>query len=136
MIDLPVVSGRYTLTSVCLRRYGPTVSNEGSDPTRVCFVLTVRPERMAEYRARHAAVWPEMLDALRAAGWRNYSLFLRDDGTVVGYLECDDFAACQARMQDAEINARWQAEMAPYFLLDGEAPDQAMSPLEEIFHLD
>jgi L-rhamnose mutarotase len=112
------------------------MSNDTREPTRVCFVLTVRPERMAEYRARHAAVWPEMLDALRAAGWRNYSLFLRGDGAVVGYLECDDFAACQARMQDAEINAKWQAEMAPYFLLDGRAPDQAMSPLEEIFHLD
>jgi L-rhamnose mutarotase len=107
-----------------------------SEPVRVCFILQVRPERAAEYRARHAAVWPEMLDALRAAGWRNYSLFLRDDGTVVGYLECDDFATCQARMQDAEINAKWQAEMAPYFLLDGQAPDQAMLPLAEIFHLD
>ena len=110
--------------------------HDDSEPVRVCFILQVRPERMAEYRARHAAVWPEMLDALRAAGWRNYSLFLRDDGTVVGYLECDDFAACRARMQDAEINAKWQAEMAPYFLLDEQTPDQAMSPLDEIFHLD
>ncbi len=112
------------------------MSGDKPPPTRVCFLLRVRPERMAEYRTRHASVWPEMLDALRAAGWHNYSLFLRDDGTVVGYLECDDFVACQARMQDAEINARWQAEMAPYFLLDGQAPDQAMSPMEEIFHLD
>jgi L-rhamnose mutarotase len=111
------------------------MAGDQSAPTRICFILNVRPERMAEYQTRHAAVWPEMLDALRAAGWRNYSLFLRDDGTVVGYLECDDFAACQARMQDTEINARWQAEMAPYFVLDGQAPDQAMSPLEEIFHL-
>ena len=112
------------------------MSRDTAPPTRVCFLLRVRPERMAEYRIRHASVWPEMLDALHAAGWHNYSLFLRDDGTVVGYLECDDFAACQARMQDTEINARWQTEMAPYFLLDGQAPDQAMSPLEEIFHLD
>ena len=112
------------------------MSSNECEPTRICFILNVRPERMAEYRTRHAAVWPEMLDALRAAGWRNYSLFLRDDGTVVGYLECDDFEACQARMQDAEVNARWQAQMAPFFLLDGQAPDQAMSPLEEIFHLD
>jgi L-rhamnose mutarotase len=112
------------------------MSSEQRQPTRVCFLLRVRPERLAEYRTRHASVWPEMLDALRAAGWHNYSLFLRDDGTVVGYLECDDFAACQSRMQNTEINARWQAEMAPYFLLDGQAPDQAMAPMAEIFHLD
>lgn len=102
---------------------------------RVCFVLRVRPERLGDYRARHAAVWPDMLEALRAAGWRNYSLFLRDDGLLIGYLECDDFEACQARMQEAEVNARWQAEMAPLFELDGAAPDASMVPLTEIFHL-
>lgn len=103
---------------------------------RVCFVLQVLPERVAEYRARHASVWPEMLDALRAAGWRNYSLFLRDDGMLVGYLECDDFEACVARMQATGVNDRWQAEMAPFFALDGTAPDAAMQPLAEVFHLD
>ena len=49
---------------------------------RVCFELRVRPERIDEYRERHRAVWPDMLAALRAAGWRNYSLFLRPDGLL------------------------------------------------------
>ena len=62
---------------------------------RVCFLGRVRPGRLAEYRQRHAAVWPEMLDALRAAGWANYSLFLTDDGLLVGYLETDDYAVAQ-----------------------------------------
>ena len=100
-------------------------------------MLRVRPDRVPEYRARHAAVWPAMLEALRAAGWRNYSIFLRDDGTLVGYLECDDFAASQAAMRATDVNARWQAEMAPFFELDRAAtPDAAMTPLPEIFHLD
>jgi len=104
---------------------------------RICFLLRIRPERAQEYRARHAAVWPEMLDALRETGWRNYSIFLREDGTLVGYLECDDFAAARAAMRDTEVNARWQAEMAPFFELEPEvAPDAAMTPLAEIFHLD
>ncbi len=104
---------------------------------RICFLLRVRPERAQEYQARHEAVWPEMRDALRHAGWRNYSIFLRDDGTLVGYLECDDFAACQAAMQSTGVNARWQAEMAPFFELnDRTTPDAAMVPLNEIFHLD
>ena len=54
---------------------------------RVCFLLTVRSDRLDEYRERHAAVWPDMLRALSDTGWRNYSLFLRDDGLLVGYLE-------------------------------------------------
>jgi L-rhamnose mutarotase len=77
-----------------------------------------------------------MRDALHAAGCRNYSLFLRDDGTVVGYLECDDFDACVARTQEHPVNARWQSEMAEFFKLEGAgAPDRAMSTLPEIFHL-
>lgn len=96
---------------------------------RVCFTLRVRPERMEEYTARHREVWPEMLDALRAAGWRDYSLFLRPDGLLVGYLETDDFAAAQAAMDATEVNARWQAEMAAYF------EDGRLERLEEVFHL-
>ncbi|MGW0092470.1 L-rhamnose mutarotase [Streptomyces sp. NPDC003328] len=103
---------------------------------RVCFLLKVRGDRIAEYRERHAAVWPEMLAALSATGWRNYSLFLRDDGLVVGYLETEDFSAAVAGMEATEVNARWQADMAPYFeSLDGARPDEAMKPLSEVFHL-
>jgi L-rhamnose mutarotase len=102
---------------------------------RVCFLLKVRPERLEEYKRRHAAVWPEMLEALRETGWRNYSLFLRPDGLLVGYLETPDFEAARRGMAEREINARWQREMAPFFEdLDGR-PDEGMRPLEEVFHL-
>ena len=106
--------------------------------TRVCFVLHLKPDRVDEYVAAHEHVWPDMLDALRDAGWHDYSLFVRtDDGLVVGYLETDDFAAAQSRMAATEVNARWQAGMADFFEHPtGVAPDQAMTPLTEYFHLD
>ena len=102
---------------------------------RVCFVLQVRPERLEEYRARHAEVWPEMLSALSRHGWTNYSLFLRPDGMLIGYLETPDFARALAGMETEPINARWQADMQPFFAgLDGR-PDQGMRRIDEIFHL-
>jgi len=52
---------------------------------RICFLLKVRPDRVQEYRDRHALVWPELQEALRETGWKNYSLFLRQDGMLVGY---------------------------------------------------
>jgi L-rhamnose mutarotase len=104
---------------------------------RVCFLLKVRQERIEEYKARHASVWPEMLAALRESGWRNYSLFLRPDGLLVGYLEADDFDQCVARMKEHPVNERWQAEMAPLFeSLSSGGADDNMAPLKEIFHLD
>jgi L-rhamnose mutarotase len=104
---------------------------------RVCFVLHVRADRLDAYRERHRNVWPEMLDALRETGWRNYSLFLHEDGMLVGYLECDDFEAALQGMEAREVNARWQAEMAPFFELPESArPDTGFVRLEEVFHLD
>ena len=103
---------------------------------RVCFLLRVCPDRLDEYRGRHASVWPDMLDALRAAGWGNYSLFLDDDGLLVGYLETDDFEAALAAMESTDVNARWQAEMAEFFELPSAArPDTSMRRLPEVFHL-
>lgn len=104
---------------------------------RVGFLLKVRPEKLDEYKERHKTVWPEMLEALRETGWRNYSLFLRDDGLLFGYVEIEDFDAARAAMATKEVNARWQADMAPFFeQLDGLRPDEGMMRLEEVFHLD
>jgi len=105
--------------------------------TRYCFTLHVRPDCLAEYRERHAAVWPDMLRALRDAGWRNYSIFARPDGLLIGYVEAGDLAAAQQAMAATEVNARWQAEMSRYFTgLDGRPPDEGFLLLEEIFNLD
>jgi L-rhamnose mutarotase len=104
---------------------------------RVCFQVRVRADRIDEYRERHRAVWPEMLAALSESGWGNYSLFLRRDGLLIGYLETEDFEAAQAAMDATDSNARWQAEMAPFFAdLDGRPPDEGFEVLEEVFHLE
>lgn len=103
---------------------------------RYCFTLQVRPDRIAEYRDRHAAVWPEMLEALRDSGWTNYSLHLRTDGLLVGYVEAADLDAAQAAMARTDVNARWQAEMAPYFADLDTAPDEGFTLLDEVFHLE
>jgi L-rhamnose mutarotase len=70
---------------------------------RICFVLQVRPDRLEEYKIRHKNVWPDMLNALRETGWTNYSLFLRPDGLLVGYLETEDFERARQRMAELDV---------------------------------
>jgi L-rhamnose mutarotase len=104
---------------------------------RVCFQLQVRPERIEEYKQRHSAVWPDMLSALEQTGWHNYSLFLREDGLLIGYFETPSLEAALAGMEATEVNARWQAEMAEFFVDLGDArPDTGFVQLEEVFHLE
>jgi len=104
---------------------------------RVCFQLQVKKDRIDEYKARHRAVWPDMLDALRQTGWSNYSLFLREDGLLIGYLETADFDQALAGMALQEVNNRWQTEMKGFFEDTQQRPaDRQLELLEEVFHLD
>ena len=80
---------------------------------RVCFVLRVKPAGVAEYRARHHEVWPEMQDALRESGWSNYSIFVDNDGLVVGYLETPNFDSARARMATVEVERFGQRPVPP-----------------------
>jgi L-rhamnose mutarotase len=103
---------------------------------RIGFQFKIRPDRLAEYKEFHKQVWPEMLAALREAGWHNYSLFMRPDGHIFGYFETgESLAAAQAKMATTQINTRWQQFMAPFS--DSNArPDETFLELEEYFHLD
>ena len=104
---------------------------------RICFCLQVKRERLEEYKIRHREVWPEMQEALRQSGWGNYTLFLRDDGLLIGYLETPDFERALREMAVTEVNRRWQAEMQDFFESDsGLKADEQMRAIEEVFHLD
>jgi L-rhamnose mutarotase len=100
---------------------------------RSAFVLKVRPDRIDEYVEAHRNVWPEMLDALRAAGIRNYTIF-RHGHEMFGYFESDDLEAAGRYMAAQEVNTRWQDAMAE--LLDERVPDAGPEPLEEVFRLE
>ncbi|WP_435749173.1 L-rhamnose mutarotase [Microbacterium sp. PMB16] len=103
--------------------------------TRVAFQLTVRPELVDTYIARHSPVWPDMLAEIAAAGRRNYSIFLADNGRLFGYYETDDDEAARAYLAASPVAARWEASMAEFFVgLEGRA-DQAATPLTEVFNL-
>lgn len=103
---------------------------------RVCFLLQVKKDRLDEYKERHKSVWPEMLQALSETGWHNYSLFLRDDGLLVGYVETPDFQKALDGMAGREINARWQSEMREFFEdAAGRNADERMRPLDQVFYL-
>jgi L-rhamnose mutarotase len=100
---------------------------------RTAFVLRVQPEKIDDYVNAHREVWPEMLDALRGAGIRNYTIF-RDDNRMFGYFEADDLEAAGRYLAQQEVCTRWQDAMAD--LLDERVSDAGPPPLAEVFRLD
>ncbi len=105
---------------------------------RFAAVIELRPEREADYRALHAAVWPDVLDVLRQANVRNYSIFLRD-GRLFSYLEYtgSDYASDQAWIASQSATKRWWELTDPCQKpLDSAELGEWWAPCEEMFHLD
>jgi L-rhamnose mutarotase len=103
---------------------------------RICFTLRVRPELLDEYRARHREVWMPMLREIALSGRRNYSLFLADDGLLVGYYETDSDATAAGYLRGSEVASRWEAEMERFFAGAGGRADLAAVHLSEVFNLE
>ena len=78
---------------------------------RLCHVFRIVPGREEEYVRRHVEIWPEMVEAMKAAGFADYTLFRR--GTdVIAVCECHpDVETCFARFAEHGVGERWQASM-------------------------
>ena len=75
---------------------------------RACFTFELLPGAEREYQRRHDEIWPEMVTALKASGFANYTLFRRGT-TIVAYVECHpDRATAFAAMGATDVNRRWQ----------------------------
>ncbi|MGN6626212.1 MAG: L-rhamnose mutarotase [Tepidisphaeraceae bacterium] len=105
---------------------------------RVGFLIRVKPEKLEEYKRHHNPIWPELAAALKAAGMRNYSLWLSPDGTEFGYLEVDDWARTCEILAKSDVHTRWQAFMKDYLRTDTDAAQggQPVQMLEQVFMLE
>ncbi|MEI6278423.1 MAG: L-rhamnose mutarotase [Verrucomicrobiae bacterium] len=114
-----------------------------NNPKRHGWVIGLRPENIEEYKRLHAAVWPGVLEMIKACHISNYSIFLRrlDDGQpyLFSYLEYSggDFAADMAKMAADPTTKRWWEVCTPCQKpLDSRDAGEWWSTMEEVFHLD
>ncbi|MEL7527018.1 MAG: L-rhamnose mutarotase [Pseudomonadota bacterium] len=102
---------------------------------KFAFKMKLDPGMEAEYRKRHDEIWPDLVDLLKAAGIRDYSIHLdRESGTLFGVLWRDD-AHGMDDLPKHEVMQRWWAHMAD--IMETE-PDNApvATALETVFHMD
>jgi L-rhamnose mutarotase len=106
-------------------------------------VIAVRPEKLDEYVRLHAAVWPDVLQTIRACRIRNYSIFLRrlPDGRhyLFSYFEYtgDDFAADMAKMAADPVTQQWWDLCKPcHEPLADRAVGEWWASMDEVFHQD
>ncbi len=108
--------------------------------TRMGMVIGLRPEKAAEYRRLHAAVWPAVLERIAACHIRNYTIFLREPEMLLfGAWEYHgtDFAADMAAMAADPVTQEWWALCKPCQLpLESRAPGEWWAMAEDVFHVD
>jgi L-rhamnose mutarotase len=99
---------------------------------RACFGLRLYPGTEAEYDRRHAAIWPELVAAIRDAGIRNLSAFRR--GTDVWhYAECSPEAmAAFAKLGATDASAKWDDSLRT--IVERTVADGERIWFQEIFH--
>ena len=68
----------------------------------------LKPEKIEEYEALHAAPWPEVLQTIHDCNLRNYSIF-REGEQVFAYFEYigEDYDADMEKMAQDEATQRW-----------------------------
>ena len=97
---------------------------------------TVIEGKLEEYKRRHAAIWPEMVEVLKNAGIRNYTIW-NAGNELFGYYECEKgvkFAAdCQA---NSPVVDRWNAYMKDVMVMDTDPETGAQPLLTKVFELD
>ncbi len=88
------------------------------------------------YIERHAHIWPEMVEILKQAGIRNYSIFANGD-ELFGYYECENGVEFAERVQaQSEIVARWNVYMKDILELEMDPKTGAQPKMEQVFRLD
>ena len=97
----------------------------------------IRPESIDEYEKAHQEMWPEMQKLIKDAGFKNYSIFARGDGTLFGYWEHDDLEAGFSKIKDSPVRLKWEEYMNNFFVKDDSSiigPEY--EDLREVWHQD
>src|SRR5947209_10574266 len=102
---------------------------------RMAFRMNIRAGSEAEYLRRHDEIWPEMVEALRAAGFRNYSIH-RDGTTLFAFFESENVAATLAAITADAVNARWAAMMSDILIADTDRGTGFVPALPEMFYFE
>lgn len=103
---------------------------------RMAWKGRIRPGCKAEYVRRHNEIWPEMVQVLKEAGIRNYSIF-EVGGELFGYYECEKGVAWAEKTQaESPVVDRWNAYMADILELEMDPETGAQPKLEQVFRLD
>lgn len=105
---------------------------------RYGMVIGIKPEKIDEYKALHARVWPAVLEQIRSSHIRNYTIYLREpENLLFSYFEYhgEDFNADMATMAADRETQQWWAICKPCQIpMTSRGDDEHWAVMKEVFH--
>ena len=101
---------------------------------KYAFRMQLNPGAADEYRRRHDAIWPELVDLLRAAGISDYSIHLDPETNALFATLWRDEAHRMDDLPSHPVMRKWWAHMAD--LMEVRLDNEPVTvPLTTVFHL-
>lgn len=107
---------------------------------RMGMVIGIKPDRIADYKALHAAPWPAMNTALSEAHIHDYSIFLKEpENLLFGVWDYrgNDYEGDMKRLGEKAVTREWLALTDPCQQpLASAGEGEWWSFMQMVFHLD
>ncbi len=105
---------------------------------RISAVFKVKPELIEEYKKIHSNIWPEIKDIEKKAGFNNFSMFYRENGTVYTYMEIKgDFDKVMEKLSKSDVHKKWLNMLDRFYIKkEKNTPGAEIRLLEEVYHID
>lgn len=110
---------------------------------RIASVTGLKHEKEEHYRTLHATTWPGVLNVIKKANIRKYTIYLKDIGDklyLFSYFEYvgKDFDADMAGIAKDPVTLRWwnQTDPCQIPLPDAQKKGEIWDGMEEVFHAD
>lgn len=101
---------------------------------KYAFRMRLNPGMAEEYRARHDAIWPELVTLLKDAGISDYSIHLDEETSLLFGVLWRTENHTMADLPSHPVMQKWWAYMAD--IMETRVDNEPVAvPLKTVFHL-
>lgn len=95
----------------------------------------IKEGSLEEYVKRHNEIWPDMVNVLKKAGIKNYSIW-NSGIDLFGYYECEKGVDYASKIQsESKIVKRWDEYMKDILIMEKDPITKAQPLLKKVFEL-
>lgn len=102
---------------------------------KIAFKMKLNSGQLVEYKRRHDEIWPELVDALKEAGVRDYSIHFDEETNILFATIWRSKTHGLEALSKTGLMQKWWAYMAD-IMETHPSNEPVATPLETVFHME